>query len=271
MNIACIAPLFVPADRPDRYSKASKSGADAIIIDLEDAVASSAKAAARIALATVNALPTNVPVIVRLNGRNTPWYSHDLSCIASLPVAGVMLPKTEKAEDISALREALGPRAIFAMIESARGLAAARDIASATQNLRLVFGSFDFSESVGCEHTRDALLAARSEIVLASALGGLLGPIDGVTTALDDDLMVETDARHAAELGFAGKLCIHPRQIRGVLQGFAPTVAEIAWARRVMSEDKEGAFVVDGTMVDAPVKARARRVLRLSNNESRDP
>jgi citrate lyase subunit beta/citryl-CoA lyase len=110
-------------------------------------------------------------------------------------------------------------------------------------------------------HVREAMLAARSEIVLASRLAGLPAPIDGVTTAIDDEEMIADDARYAAALGFGGKLCIHPRQIAAVRRGFAPAEADVAWAQRVLAAPEGGAVSVDGMMVDAPVRLRARNIL----------
>jgi citrate lyase subunit beta / citryl-CoA lyase len=260
MTVQCMTPLFVPANRPDRYKRAADSGADAIIIDLEDAIAPSEKAAARLALAS-SVLPDKVPTIVRINGRGTPWHPADLACIAPLSIEGVMLPKAELIDDVMAVREILGERALFVMIESARGLVAARQIASLGGALRLAFGSLDFSYDNGCAHTREALLSARSEIVLASRLARLTAPLDGVSTALDDIDSVALDARHAAEIGFGGKLCVHPRQIAVVRSAFTPSDAEIAWAQRMIEQDQGGATAIDGSMVDAPVLAKARRIL----------
>jgi citrate lyase subunit beta/citryl-CoA lyase len=110
-------------------------------------------------------------------------------------------------------------------------------------------------------HLREALLLARSELVLASRLGGLAAPLDGVTASLGDGQLAEDDARYAAELGFGGKLCIHPAQIAPVKRGFEPSAVEIAWAERVLAAADDGAAVVDGAMVDAPVRARARRIM----------
>jgi citrate lyase subunit beta/citryl-CoA lyase len=147
------------------------------------------------------------------------------------------------------------------LVETARGLAACRDIACAAGVTRLAFGSIDYAADLGMAHVRDALLIARAEIVLASRLAGLPAPIDGVTTAIDDDETIADDARYAAALGFGGKLCIHPRQIPPVRRGFAPSDAELAWARRIIVAPEGGAVSVDGTMVDAPVRLRARQIL----------
>jgi citrate lyase subunit beta / citryl-CoA lyase len=253
--------LFVPADRPQRYLNAAASGADAIIIDLEDAVSPDAKASAREALVRPGALPQNITIFVRVNHCVTPWYSDDVAAVSSLGVAGVILPKVETPAEIDILSAALPGMPIVAMIESARGVAGAREIAEVEAVARLAFGSWDFCTDIGASHTPDALLAARSEIVLASRINNLPSPIDGVCTAIDDAEKIECEARYAQTLGFGGKLCIHPRQIRPVRRGFAPSAAELSWARRILASEGEGAVSVDGTMVDAPVRTRARQLI----------
>lgn len=259
--LPCIAPLFVPADRPERFAKAALSGADAIIIDLEDAVAPARKALARAELCRRGVLPQNIPLYVRLNARATPWHAEDMAAVAGLDVAGVILPKTESPADVQAVAALLKGREIIALLESAAGLAAARQIAGAGATTRLAFGSIDFCADLGMAHTREALLLARCELVLASRLGGLPAPLDGVTASLGDGQLAEEDARYAAALGFGGKLCIHPAQIAPVKRGFEPSEAEMAWAERVLAAADAGAAAIDGAMVDAPVRARARRIL----------
>lgn len=254
--------LFVPATRTDRFAKAVAAGADAVIIDLEDAVGHAEKAAARAALAS--ALPPAGTVLLRINGAGTPWHEDDLEMARGLPLAGVVLPKAETRADVERVGARLGgTSAIIPIIESARGLAEARAIAAAPRVARLAFGSIDFAADLGCAHTRQALLSARCELVLAARLAGLDGPIDGVTARVDDAGLAQDDAIHAAELGFAGKLCIHPSQIVPVMRGFAPTAAELAWAGRILDALADGGSVVtvDGAMVDAPVRLRAERIL----------
>ena len=258
-----ITALFVPADRPERFSKAQSSGADAIIIDLEDGVAPGAKVSARSALSVPGALPTGCDVYVRVNARQTPWYRDDLAAVAQLPVAGIVLPKTESAEDIAATSKSLPRVGLIALIETARGLAAVREISGAEGVTRLAFGSIDFCVDIGAANDRDALLAARSAIVLASRLGDLQPPLDGVTVAIDDMALIEADARYALRLGFGGKLCVHPRQIAPVRNGFAPSADEVSWAKRILEAGAEGAVAVDGMMVDSPVRSRARQILAL--------
>ena len=232
MSDAIRAPLFVPADRPDIFAKAPRSGTDAIILDLEDAVSRDNKEAARAALTCDF---TELPVIVRINPPRTPWHAADLAAVASLPVAGLMLPKSEDPALITDLAETLGPDvALLALIESAAGLAAARDIAAVPGVTHLVFGSIDFCADIGAAHQREVLLPARSELVLAARLAGICAPIDGVTARLDDLTETQADAAHARALGMSGKLCIHPRQVGEVQRAFAP--------RRMKSTGQNGSL-----------------------------
>lgn len=258
---ACVTPLFVPGDRPDRFAKAAASGADAVIIDLEDAVAPDKKADARAGLRQLTRLP--VPVYVRVNAPTTPWYEADIVALRGLPIAGVMLPKTQHPGEPVHVVFMLGElMEVIALIESALGLSNAREIAKAQGVTRLAFGSLDFAVDMGCAHIREALLSPRMELVLASRLAGLPGPIDGVTTSIDDPQAVEDDAAFAQALGFTGKLCIHPKQVAPARAGFAPSEHDIAWAQKIVAADAGGAVKVAGTMVDAPVRMRAEQILK---------
>lgn len=258
-----VVPLFVPATRLDRVAKAVTSGADAIIIDLEDAVAAGEKTAARQAMSGF-VLPS-LPVIVRVNGVGTPWHQDDLALARSMGVCAVMLPKCEDAGVISAVVGATGGHPILALVESARGVANLTAIASVDGVSRVAFGSVDFSADINCAHESEPLLFARAQIVIASRVAGLTAPIDGVTLAIDDDAVIEADARRAASLGFSGKLCIHPRQVAIVARGFSPSPSERAWAAKVVAAAGDGATTVDGVMIDAPVRRRAEQILRRSS------
>ncbi|HKI14301.1 MAG TPA: CoA ester lyase [Roseiarcus sp.] len=254
--------LFVPADRPDRWAKAFAAGADAVILDLEDGVAASAKPGARRALRegrdAIDAAPC--PILVRVNARSSDDYSLDLDAVRDLGLAGVMLAKAETAADVEATSAATGAP-VVALIETARGLAAARLIAAACA--RIAFGSIDFAADLGTAHTPAALASARSELVLASRLADRPAPIDGVTTSIKDPDLVRADAAHACELGFSGKLLIHPAQIAPAMDGFRPSDDDVAWAERILSaRGALGAAAVDGAMVDAPVFLRAEQILR---------
>ncbi len=247
-----IAPLFVPASRSDRFAKAAASGADAVILDLEDAVAAADKDTARAALTA----DLGLPVVLRINGAGTPWHQADLAAAARLSLAAVMLPKAEDAATVAAVAASTGHK-VIALIETARGLANARSIAVAAR--QLAFGSVDFCADLRCAHESALLLPVRSELVLASRLAGVAPPLDGVTLRIDGP-EAGTDAAHARALGMAGKLCIHPRQVAAAQAAFAPSPAEIDWASRVLASG-DGAVAVDGEMVDEPVRARARAIL----------
>lgn len=250
------APLFVPADRPERFAKAAASRADAIILDLEDAVGPGTKDTARAAL---TADFTDLPVIVRINAIGTPWHAADMAAVAALQPAAVMLPKAEEAGAVAAVAARLG-LPLIALVETARGLAAARSIAAAQGVVRLAFGSVDFCADLGCAHHREVLLPARFELILVSRLSGIAAPLDGVTVQLDDLSVSGEDAAHARALGMTGKLCIHPKQVGVIREAFAPSQSEIDWARRVIASG-DGAVSVDGAMVDEPVRLRARAIL----------
>lgn len=257
-------PLFVPASKPERFVKAAACGADAVILDLEDAVAAADKETARTAL---DAAFTDLRVIVRINAIGTPWHAADLAAVSGKEFAAVILPKSETAEAVAQVVAALPGLPVIALIESALGLANARTIAAVDGVARLAFGSVDFCADLGCAHLRDILLPARSELVLASRLGGIAAPIDGVTVQLNEPVVTFEDARHARDLGFTGKLCIHPRQIAEVKRAFAPSEDEIYWAKRVL-ESGDNAVAVDGVMVDEPVRIRARAILAALREES---
>lgn len=255
--------LFVPANRSHRLVSALASGADGVIFDLEDAVPPGEKDSARQAMLAALAAtgPTPMPILVRVNAPATPWFAADYAALAHLRFDGVVLPKAERRADIETLRKGVGEhRRVVALIETARGVASARQLAEVASHL--AFGSLDFANDIGAKHTREALLSARMELVLASKLAGLPGPIDGVTTAIDDPDAVAQDAAYAAALGFIGKLLIHPGQVLPACAAFAPSEAEIAWARRVIAATEDQAVaVVDGRMADAPVRQQAMRLL----------
>lgn len=253
--------LFAPGDRPERFAKAFAAGADAVILDLEDAVAPNAKEPARAMLAAaaaeIGAAPC--PVLLRINAQGAPAHEADLGLAARLPIAAVMLPKAEGADAVRAVAAASG-KPVVALVESALGMAEARTIAGAAA--RLAFGAFDYAADLGCRPSREALLSARHELVLASRLARKPAPIDGVTAATRDAALIADDAAHAAALGFAAKLLIHPAQIDPAAGGFAPGAEEIAWAGRVLEAGRGGGAVsLDGEMIDAPVISRAQTIL----------
>lgn len=254
--------LFVPANRPERFGKALAAGADAVIVDLEDAVPEAEKESARQAL--MQNLTPEQPVLVRVNGADTPWFGDDLRLCGMPGVAGVVLPKAEHVEDIDVLRSAGAEDAIYLLIETALGMANVSDLAQAGGVRRLMFGAIDFRVDLGIEGDAEELDYFRSQLVLASRLACLPPPVDGVCTAIDDQRRIEDETRRARRFGFGAKLCIHPRQVSQMHQCFMPSESEIAWAQRVLAAARmsEGAAVaVDGRMVDRPVILQAEKIL----------
>lgn len=253
--------LFVPGNRPERFAKAMSAGADAVILDLEDAVSISEKDAAREAVAA--ALDPATPVFVRINARETEWFEDDLRAIARPGLAGVMLPKAERADDVARVEAVTGAK-VFALIESAAGLWNALEVAKADAVTRIAFGSIDYQVDLNLDGEGEPLLHARSQLVLASRVAGLLPPVDGVSVAIDDVAAIEADSMRGRRLGFGGKLCIHPKQVAVVNRCFSPTPVELDWAQRVVAAIEAsggGAVAVDGKMVDKPVLMKAQRIL----------
>jgi citrate lyase subunit beta/citryl-CoA lyase len=262
--------LFVPGDRPERFAKALAAGADRVIVDLEDAVAPSEKDGARNALAAW--LSPERPVLVRINGVETPWFAADLELCRSAGLAGVLLPKAERTDVIASVADRLHRDAVLVLlIETARGIADARALARGPRVRRLAFGSLDFQLDLGIEGDGGELASFRSEIVLASRLASLEPPVDGVTTAIGDAARLREDTLQARRMGFGGKLCIHPSQVPIVNECFAPSEAEIAWAKRVLEAARasQGAAVkVDGRMVDRPVILKAEAIVREAQQQA---
>jgi citrate lyase subunit beta/citryl-CoA lyase len=258
--------LFVPGIRPDRFGKALASGADEVILDLEDAVPDGRKLEARQAVA--GWLRGDRPVYVRVNAAGTQWHEGDLGAIIRSGLRGVVLPKAQSSSEISALAAALPSGAgILPIIESATGLWRAHEIAVSPRVERLAFGQIDFSLDTGVEDEEQ--LYARSHLVVASRVAGVMPPLDGVTTVLDDLGALRRDIERARRMGFGGKLCIHPSQVAAVNEGFRPTPAEVEWATRVMQAAGEAggaATRVGGQMVDKPVVEQARRILARAHN-----
>lgn len=253
--------LFVPGHRPDRFDKACAAGADQVIIDLEDAVPPADKVAARAALAAW--LSPERRVLVRINGADSEWFEDDLTLCAMPGVAGIVLPKAERAADLATLAAAGAP-AILPLVETALGLWNCPVLARMERVERLVFGAIDFCLDLGIQEGHEQLLYARSQLVLASRVAGIAAPVDGVTTAFDDPGLVRADTLRARGLGFGAKLCIHPKQVATVNDAFVATLDELAWAGRVLAANdaaRGAAVAVDGRMVDRPVVRIAQQML----------
>ena len=264
--------LFVPGTRTERFGKALASGADKVVLDLEDAVAPADKATARDAVAAW--LETATPedrsrVVVRINDATTAWFAADLAALGNAAGIGVLLPKAESAAQIAEVRSALPRAGILALVESARGVADANRIAAAGVQ-RMVFGTLDFALDLDLDIAADgaALAYAASRIVIASRLAGLPAPVAGVTPQLDDEARLLRDLVEARRLGFGAKLCIHPRQVAPIHAALRPSDAALDWARRVLAADaaSPGAARLDGRMVDRPVVLQAQRTLALARD-----
>ena len=274
MIASAITFLFVPGNRPDRMAKALASGAGAVIVDWEDAVAPADKIAVREQFA--QAWPSVPPadrarLLLRINAAGTPWHAGDVAALPALAAQGlttVVVPKAESAAALAPVAAALGEgSALLPLIESAPGLDAVRQIAHAPQVARLLFGHLDFQADVGmtCGPGEEELVPVRLHVVLASRLAGLAPPVDGVTTETQDLALVQAHAARALRGGFGGKLCIHPAQVAAVHAAFAPSPAQAAWARRVVGgfeAARGGVFSLDGRMVDAPIVKLAQQTLR---------
>lgn len=262
-----VTALFVPGDRPDRYAKAVASGADVVIIDLEDAVAPPDKDRAR--QSVVEALTGGgLRTLVRINDPRSVLGRADLAALAALVgtgehgLLGVLVPKAGEPAELTAVTAALGSGvALVALVESARGVAAANELARTPGLTRLAFGALDFALDAGS--AVDALTGqvARAQLVIACRAAGLPGPLESPATELRDPERVEATSRAAAVMGFTGRLCIHPAQLEPVRAGFAPTADEVAWAERIVASAGDAAVRVDDQMVDRPVLERARGIL----------
>lgn len=256
--------LFVPGSRPERFERACSAGADAVIVDLEDAVPPPDKEAASAALA--GWLKPERPVLVRINGVDTPWHEADLALCRRPGVAGIVLPKAERIDrNLIDLCEETRLR-LYPLIETAEGLMVARELAQCPVVERLIFGSIDFQVDLGIEGEGEELLYFRSQIVLASRLARVAPPVDGVCTEIDEPEQLQADTLRAKRMGFGAKLCVHPRQVPLVNACFSPTPEEVAWAEKVIeaATRSDGAPVaVDGRMVDRPVILQARRIMEL--------
>ncbi|WJD60180.1 HpcH/HpaI aldolase/citrate lyase family protein [Pseudomonas kurunegalensis] len=260
--------LFVPATRPERIGKALASGADRIIVDLEDAVAETAKEQARENLQQFLSDHPQAKVLVRVNAPGHWAFDADLAlCHRHAGVTGILLPKAETVQQIERAHATGKP--VLPIIESARGLVALPQLAAATGVERLSFGSLDLGLDLnlrtGSEAATQVLFHARYAVILHSRAAGLAAPLDGVYPSIQDADGLYDHVQFARDMGFGGALCIHPSQIAVIHRALQPSAAELDWARRVVAgaDGGAGVFTLDGQMVDAPVILRARALLQL--------
>lgn len=273
--------LYMPGSNPRALDKGRSLPCDAIVMDLEDAVAPEAKQAARDAIAAAVAAGGYGAreILIRVNGLDTPWGHDDLVYAAGQPVDGVVLSKVEsgdavrKAESLlvgNGVPEGLG---LWCMVETPRGVLAAQDIAGATPRMAgLMMGTNDLAKDLHCLHTPDRLplMTSFGLCILAARAHGL-AILDGVHADLNDDAGFAAVCRQGVELGFDGKTLIHPKTIAAANAAYAPTAEAIAWARRIaeahaaaMAEGK-GVLQVDGKLVEGLHVAEAQRLVVMAD------
>jgi citrate lyase subunit beta/citryl-CoA lyase len=267
--------LFSPGDRPELMRKAPAAGADTVVFDLEDAVAPGEKAGARAAVDEVLSDPAfdpDVEVCVRVNAGVADDDLGALSASARDGVDAVMLPKVAGAGDVQTLRRVQREHdvevPVLALIETAAGVLSAAEIADAAPTDAVLFGAADLSADLGATRTDEGteVLYAREHVVLAASAAGV-DAVDTVYTDIDDTAGLREETAFAIQLGYDGKMAIHPGQVGPINEAFTPDEDELAWARRVLAARDEadaegrGVFAVDGEMIDAPLIARAERIV----------
>lgn len=255
--------LFCPADRPERFAKAANA-ADAVIIDLEDAVSPDAKVTARGALIESELDPDRT--IVRVNGVDTDQFESDMSTLSQTDYRTIMVAKAESAKRIGRIDARFE---VIALCETARGVAHAERIAEQRNVVALMWGAEDLVASLGGTSSRkpngryrDIARHARSHVLLSAGARGKAA-IDAVHLDIADAKGLGREARDAAASGFAATACIHPQQVPVIRDAYRPDAGAVTWARRVLAaaEGERGVFSFDGRMVDEPVLRHARMVL----------
>ncbi len=288
MAILIRTALFVPGNRPDRIVKAFDTGADVVIIDLEDAVPLSEKESSRINVREKVAESVDRMILVRTNALVSDFVDGDLDEAIVEGVNGIILPKVEKADDISKINKLLleveknrslheGSIRVFPLIESAAGVQHIYDILSTkTKPERIytvMFGAADYTLDMGIEMTMggNELFYARSRIAIACRAAGIAPPVDTpFMIDLKNTEALISDARRAKELGFQGKLVIHPNQVEPCNRIFSPLPEEIKKAEKIVKAFEEaeaagmGAIQLEGTFIDYPVVKRSKDILALA-------
>ncbi|MCK6257353.1 CoA ester lyase [Fictibacillus sp. KIGAM418] len=274
--------MFVPGSDEKKLQKAGSLSADVLIYDLEDAVSPDEKEMARSRVRKAIDLHGDKVNFVRINSYHSPYFYEDLTNVLSTGISGIVLPKAETCEQIVFLDRIISELEtkrnmdsnqikIVPIIESALGLHHAFEIASASPRvIRMAFGSMDFALDIQAELTKSGmeLLYARSHLVIASKAAGIEAPIDTVYVDIKDSDGLLKETTLIKQLGFQGKLIIHPDQIELVNQVFAPTKEEIEEAERLVKAferslvNGSGVLQLDGKMVDLPIVDRARRILQ---------
>ncbi|WP_142849613.1 CoA ester lyase [Telmatospirillum sp. J64-1] len=272
--------LYMPGSNPRALEKAKTLAADGLIFDLEDAVAPDSKPEARrqVREALAGGGYGRREILVRVNGLGTPWGYDDIVAAATSGAHGLLLPKVESADMIRQAEAILdaagapGDMAIWAMMETPRGILRAEEIALASPRMGgFVMGTSDLAKELHCAHTRDRLpmITSLGMCLLAARAHGLAA-IDGVHLDLSDDEGFEYSCRQGLELGFDGKTLIHPKTIDKANEVFSPSEKEIEWSRRIIAAHAEaraqgqGVVVVDGKLIENLHVENARRLVALA-------
>jgi len=260
--------LFAPGSDEHKLVRALESGADAVVADLEDAVAPDEKEAAReLVRAVYAAAPRSGPLrVIRVNAVATSFHAGDMDAVRAIEPDAIVLPKATP-DDVTALGPDGPP--VIAIVETSQGVRLAYEIAVQPRVAALQIGAVDLGAEVGLEPRPDGLelVYVRSKVVYDSVAAGLRSPFDVVHLDVRAGAALEEECRLARSLGFRGKACIHPSQVPVVNAAFVPSETEVAWARRVLDAyeaavaDGRGAIALDGAMIDLPVVERARRLL----------
>lgn len=273
--------LYVPGNRERMLARAPTVGADALILDLEDSVPPSEKAATRglVAAAIPRLAAQGQRVYVRINALGGGLAEDDLAAVVVPGLEGIALPKVEAASEVAHVAQILdrleherglapGSLQVRALIETPEGLLSAREIARAPRLTAISLGAEDFLSVLGVSRSRTGveLLYARSHIVVAAHAAGV-DPIDSVYVDIDDEEGLLEDTRLARQLGFKARSAIHPRQVGPIQKVFTPSDEEVTWARRVIAAYRQAealghaSVAVDGKMIDIPIVERAQRLL----------
>ncbi|WP_267382540.1 MULTISPECIES: CoA ester lyase [unclassified Sphingomonas] len=274
--------LYMPASNARAIAKARSLACDAVILDLEDAVAPEEKARARDqAVAAVrDGGFGHRRLVVRVNGADTPWHAEDLAALASVAPDAVLFPKVADAAGLHAARAALGDRGpeVWAMIETCAAildLGALACAAAPTGTSALVFGGNDLAKEMRCTPgaTRTPLLPALTLTICAARAGNMIA-LDGVSNAIDDAEALAVECAQGAAMGFDGKTLIHPAQIAAANAAFAPDAATLEWARAVIAAfadpaaDGRGAIRLGGAMVERLHLAEAERLVAIAGSSA---
>ena len=275
--------LFAPGNHPRKVEKSFGAGADAVILDLEDATAVAEKIPTRATVVEALKQSRTCRGYVRVNAIDTEYCFGDLETVIGPWLDGIVLPKLESVSDLETVdwtmanfeRRAglpVGSVDLMPIIETARGLAAARDICAAGSRIRRIsFGAGDYTRDLNLQWTFEEaeIAAVRSELVLASRLGEIEPPIDTVFIHIKEDEVFARSSRKGREFGFQGRLCIHPNQIAPANVAYTPTDEEAEWARHIISSfdaaeaDGSASIQVDGYFVDYPIVEKAQRIVDL--------